>query len=370
MHKTLCTAVVLALCAERAAHAQMTITAPLDYSTSAITLYGNADVGPTWVNNVGGASKVFLDSSTAHADRVGILGRENLGAGLSAVFRFETEFFMNGNFQLNGSKSDGFTGQDFVGISDQRRGTLTLGRQFGVINDAAASSSIIFGGIYASHIASADLTGKDADNSIKYQSPLIHGFRFTGMYAFSDPVNGRGHSIQAGLTWHHGPFSGALAYERVASVSESPYTDWGLTRFLGMPVTAASPAVVLDRLSAYAIGGGYELGPVRFIGEAIYLQMDKGNSRGIMPTYDGGLIWSITPFTSVGASVERSTLADAAWTQYTLGGSYSLSKTTRLTAFVVFQRAAGSAAFADQETIGYSSNQNQLSVHVGIMKYF
>jgi predicted porin len=360
----------LSLCFEHAPFAQMTVTAPIDYTSSAVTLYGDVDIGPTYVSNVGGKSKFFLDSSTAKADRIGFLGRENLGSGLSAVFRLETEFFMNGQPQLNGSKNPGFTGQDFVGISDEKLGTVTMGRQFDVINDTAQFSSIVFGGIYSSHHASAELTGKDTDNSIKYQTQEWSGLRFTAMYGFTDPTNGFGHSVQTSVAYHYGNFSGAIAYQQTADVTESPYTNWGLTRFLGMPITPTTPGVVLDRLTVYGIGGGYDIGPVRLLAQIVDLTMKKGNSFASMPTYNGGIIYRFSSFASIGLAAERSSLGSACWTQYSLGGAYALSKTTLLNAFVVFQRASGTAAFANQQTIGNSSTKDQLTTHFGITKYF
>nr|WP_284504628.1 porin [Caballeronia sp. ATUFL_M1_KS5A] len=348
----------------------MTITAPLDYSSNAITLYGNMDIGPTYVSNVGGKRKFYLDSSVSKADRFGILGREYLGSGMSAVFRLETEYFMNGSFQLNGSKNPGFTGQDFVGISSKDWGTVTLGRQFGVINDVASFSTIVYGSIYSSHHAAADLTGKDSNNSIKYQSPAVNGLRFTTLYGFSDPDNSLGRAIQAGITYAYGNFAAAVAYQQVANITESPYAGFSVTRFLGMPVTATSPSVVINRLTVYGVGAGYQIGPVRLVGEFADMTLKKGDSLASMPTYDIGAVIKFGPATTVGIGAERSTLGSACWTQYSLGAYYALSKTTLLDAFLVFNRASGTAAFAREETVGNSSSKQQLVAHFGILKYF
>ncbi|MDP5007817.1 MAG: porin, partial [Glaciimonas sp.] len=55
--------------------------------TSSVTVYGSIDAGPTYISNVGGAAKTIIDYGGVQPDRIGFRGTEDLGGGLSALFK-------------------------------------------------------------------------------------------------------------------------------------------------------------------------------------------------------------------------------------------------------------------------------------------
>src|SRR5699024_5287608 len=101
------------------------------------------------------------------SSRWGISGTEELGNGIRVVFLLEPKFKTH-----DGSSKMGFNGKSFVGISSDRWGTLTFGRQksaskeFHSINTAKGigKAKRAFGG-----------NGITGNGLIKYVSPIFKG---------------------------------------------------------------------------------------------------------------------------------------------------------------------------------------------------
>ncbi|SAK49045.1 outer membrane protein (porin) [Caballeronia fortuita] len=62
------------------------------FAQSAVTLYGVADEGITYGNNVGGGAQWAAASGTMSGSRFGLRGVEDLGSGLKAVFNLENGY--------------------------------------------------------------------------------------------------------------------------------------------------------------------------------------------------------------------------------------------------------------------------------------
>jgi predicted porin len=98
------------------------------FSQSSVTLYGVIDAGLTYANNSGGHSVYQMEDSEIGGDRWGLLGLEDLGGGIKAIFQLENGFSVfTGKYQQGG---DEFGRQAYVGLRDANYGTLTLGRQY------------------------------------------------------------------------------------------------------------------------------------------------------------------------------------------------------------------------------------------------
>lgn len=98
------------------------------HAQSSVTLYGLLDNGLVYTNNSGGHSNIQLASGRPTGNRWGMLGSEDLGNGLKAIFTMENGFDLStGKLAQNGRE---FGRQAFVGLSDSRLGTVTMGRQY------------------------------------------------------------------------------------------------------------------------------------------------------------------------------------------------------------------------------------------------
>src|ERR1700761_3316726 len=98
------------------------------YAQSLVTLYGFVDEGLVYVNNQSGHANVETITGQTSGSRWGLRGSEDLGGGLKAVFTRENGFDASNGKLLQGNRE--FGRQAFVGLSSDRWGALTLGRQY------------------------------------------------------------------------------------------------------------------------------------------------------------------------------------------------------------------------------------------------
>jgi predicted porin len=158
------------------------------FAQSSVTLYGIIDEGFGFTNNASGAKAYQLQGGWVAGDRWGLKGTEDLGGGLSAIFTLENGFDVNSG--ALGQSGRLFGRQAFVGLSSAQIGTLTLGRQYDSIVDylAPLTANGGYAGLSFAHPYDNDNTVDSfrVNNSIKYASPSFSGFRFGGLYGFSN----------------------------------------------------------------------------------------------------------------------------------------------------------------------------------------
>ena len=103
------------------------------WAQSSVTLYGLIDEGIRFATNQtatqGHANKLYMSEGIGTGNRWGIKGSEDLGSGTSAIFDLQSGF----NPATGASDQQGqlFGRYAYVGISNNRFGTLKLGRQYG-----------------------------------------------------------------------------------------------------------------------------------------------------------------------------------------------------------------------------------------------
>ena len=134
----------------------------------------------TYISNGAGGSSVRTDGCGPQGcNRWGLRGRESLGDGLSSLFVLESGF----NLQ-NGKSGQGglmFGRQAYVGLANQRYGTLTLGRQYDSLSDTVGMfpSSNNFATGYGSHFGDLNNLNQSIriNDAVKYVSPEFGGLR-------------------------------------------------------------------------------------------------------------------------------------------------------------------------------------------------
>jgi predicted porin len=161
------------------------------FAQSSVTLYGVIDEGLNYTNNAAGHSAYQMQSGYAQGSRFGLKGAEDLGGGLKAIFTLENGFDLNSGKLGQGSRM--FGRQAFVGLSDDRYGTITFGRQYDSLVDYLAQTTANgnWGGYLLSHPYDNDNTDNSfrVNNTAKYASPDFSGFQFGGTYSFSNDTN-------------------------------------------------------------------------------------------------------------------------------------------------------------------------------------
>ncbi len=333
-------------------------------SASSVTLYGIADAGLVRTSNVGGGGRTGMDSGYLQSSRFGFRGSEDLGGGLRAIFTLESGYSID-----TGANSSAifFNRQSFMGLSSSKLGTLTLGRQYTPIYDnlillsgapafgvsGGAVDGIPSAGSSASRFDNT-LGGTRIDNSAKYTSPTLSGFKFNAMAGLGEVAGSAsaGQLLSVGAGYNAGPISSGLGYQ----IRKCP--------------SAGGCTVAQDDDKLIAIGAGYNFGPAKLA--AIYTTEKnaknvKGNDANVVhvmvqvPTGP----W----FLSAGyQQLNDKTRLNQDVKQYNLSALYSLSKRTTLYGAYSHQQVdnGGKAGMA----LTTSSNSKQSIYAVGIRHTF
>lgn len=180
---------------------------------SGITISGMVDMG--FIHEMGGAVGTVnkISSGVEKGSRIVIKGKEDLGDGNSAIVHLESGFQAD-----TGALGQGgllFGRQAYVGLSSQRWGTLTLGRQYtpnylimaGVADPFAAGLAGAFSSIFAN-------SGARVNNSVKYVTPRVNGVFAEVLYGAGEVVGDKnaGSAAGAALGYSQGKLNARLGY--------------------------------------------------------------------------------------------------------------------------------------------------------------
>ena len=193
---------------------------------TSVTLYGLVDEGvmlntnnKVTVNgvNVGGRQLLVDSVSGTNGSRWGLRGSEDLGDGLKTIFTLESGVNVsNGQF---GQGNTPFGRQAFVGLSSDRLGTVTLGRQYTSIKDYVGpyGFAITYGGAITEHVANTDDVNDvfRLNNTIKYTSPNFNGLVFGGAVSLGGVAGqvSQASAYMLGATYNSGPIGVGVGYE-------------------------------------------------------------------------------------------------------------------------------------------------------------
>ncbi len=196
------------------------------HAQSSVNIYGLIDMSVGSIKPAGGISQTKIDSGNMTTSYFGFRGSEDLGGGLSAVFKLE-------GFMLADTGASGrfpgdtlFSRTASVGFSSKDFGTLTLGRNttplfvstlvFNPFGDSFGYSPSI-----RHYFTSGTVTGDTAwSNSVLYSSPNMSGFKVDVIGAVAAPnsnlpASTNGSNWGANVGYGSGPLSAALAYQSV-----------------------------------------------------------------------------------------------------------------------------------------------------------
>lgn len=292
---------------------------------SSVTLYGLIDTGvvAAW----GGKAAHSFGEDNYHTPRIGFLGTEDLGDGLSVIFKMESRFVPR-----TGQQQDSTTywnDETYVGMRSQTFGTLKLGRVYSpfylsvagridpfngdgvgsMTGFTAIGHNISPGDLYA---ASKGLPGINVrtNNAIDYASPQLYGFTLD--YQTSLPGTGISKQQSVALKFDSDHYIAETGYERQAYQKNA--FDWH-------------------------VGGGVIFGPVKVtVGYTQGFFNDDEYARGnLTRTEFLGMTYHVTPSQAILAAVanmrsDEATLIDAkagtgsSAIKFAIGYEYSLSK--------------------------------------------
>ncbi|SIT41083.1 Porin [Paraburkholderia piptadeniae] len=398
-------AAVAALVASMAAHG-------IAHAESSITLYGDVDAGITYTNNqqvthadgsIGGGHNFQFTGGNLAPSRFGLTGSEDIGGGTAVTFKLENSFFTgSGNFVQAGAL---FNQNAWVGLTNERYGTLTFGRQFDSYTNALApyASSITWATLYGSHIGDVDNLNAalNLNNAVQYVSPTFAGFSVSGTYSLGgvadDFSQKRGWAVSA--SYNNAPFSFGIGYLDLNNPLDAALG--GEQGYIGDFACSNPTAMYCELQNAHALkafgaGGSYTIGPATIglvythttLDDSLYFasatRPQGADARFDIVEVNG--TYALSPALTLGAayiynSMKTDVSGSPKFHQVNLGATYSLSKRTTLYAVGIFQKAAGSgigtnpvtgqaANYAQIPNLPNSSTDKQVSVTVGLKHSF
>ncbi|KVD63646.1 porin [Burkholderia ubonensis] len=187
------------------------VAASSAFAQRSVTLYGLVDTAIRYQTNAGpdGRDLIGMTVGPETHSRWGLRGSEDLGGGLSAVFRLENGFEL-GDGKLHVANTL-FSRQAYVGLSSNRYGTLTFGNQYAPLYDTMGDTfdPLTVGNYWQdSWMYNGIGNFLTVPNSVKYQFS-DNGFSVDAIYGFGNHAGAMGLDSTYGveLTYAHGPAS-------------------------------------------------------------------------------------------------------------------------------------------------------------------
>jgi GBP family porin len=370
------------------------------HAQSSVTLYGVIDAGVVYANNSheqGSASSGQswgVGSGRVSDTLWGLKGSEDLGGGMHAIFKLESGFNVN-----NGAftqPNEIFGRQSYVGVQSNQYGTVTLGKQYDSTVDYLAPLSAAgqdLGNNLAAHPFDNDNLDNSfsINNSVKYESANYSGFKFGGLYGFSNKAGSfsDNRAYSAGASYANGPLSIAASYLQINNPGDggnpggavssadntAPFIAARQRTFGGGVNYAFGPATVglvythtkLDGLDAINTNDGYSA----LSGNSLRFDNHELNTR-----------YALTPALSLAGAytfTNGSFSTNAGDTkpkyhQFSLLADYGLSKRTDVYVEGVYQHASGGdgGLLGDAAINGVSpsTTNQQVVVTVGMRHQF
>ncbi|MEZ5645039.1 MAG: porin [Burkholderiaceae bacterium] len=207
------------------------------HAQSSVNIYGLVDLSVGTTKAPGGTSTTALSSGKMTTSYLGFSGSEDLGGGLSAVFRIEGFMRVDSGATGRFDADTTWSRTSSVGLSSKTLGTLTLGRNttslfVNTLMYNALGDSFGYSPSIRHYFTSGTVTGDTGwSQSLAYSSPTFGGFR--GGFAATSRT-GNGSNVAFNLNYGEGPFSAGLAAQQVKKDTATTSLDDTRTVQLGM----------------------------------------------------------------------------------------------------------------------------------------
>lgn len=389
------------------------VVAHAAHAESNVTLYGLIDTGITWSSNQHGSQNVEMTSGKLSGTRWGIRAVEDLGGGLKTLAVLEDGFNSASGVTLQNGRM--FGRQAYVGLSQDRYGTLLLGRQYTplALYGGFLTSALRWGTSLMVHPLDLDLLGGTTrfNNAIDYESPNYGGMTYKLQYAFSNQASGQaGAGVSNNREW-----GGAIRYVGHGLTFAAGYTDIDVpdsttntngavvgdyqsglplwvrqvdTTFSGKPASTATLAIGEQKTgmlaSLYSVGK-WSVGAVLSRTLLNHNTMTKASTAALngvgsltLNVAEFNLAYQATPSNTTGLMVTYSNSKFASgtssstphWWQFGIGNDYFLSKRTDVYVAAACEIGSGRDAIAQITLNAPSSTGNEVGISAGIRHRF
>lgn len=370
------------------------------FAQSSVTLYGLVDEAIRYQTNAGpgGKDQVSMTSGPETHSRWGLKGSEDLGDGWSAVFHLENGFeAFDGQLHVPNTL---FSRQAYVGLSNDKWGSLTFGRQYAPAYDTLGDvfDPLTVGNYWQNSWAYNGIGNYlEVNNAVKYKGSFDN-LAIDALYGFSNQPGalGLGSTYAVELTYTYGPAMLNAGFQQVSvptsatgssvGTSVGSSINGGKTNFLH--ISGAFQITRDIRLLAGWLHGQDQTG----LTDSNMQQAGAPTLKGASPnriddTYYVGANWqAITPllftFAYYYGQTRNAELLDGSLGRgvnqsATILAEYSFTKRTEV--YAITDWARGTGAFAADYPGGVNSDgvptntigrTNQLGVAIGLRKMF
>lgn len=340
---------------------------------SNVNIYGIIDTGVSHVSNIGGRSNTTLATGVLSPNLIGFTGKEDLGGGVSAVFKLENQFAADDGQSLGGL----FSHQAYVGVQSEQWGAVKAGiqsdfmftelalKRYGPMFRFISLQNLRQGPFNALGIPNVPGGSFDFDrvgdaqhlaNSVRYDSPALGNLTFGMLYAFGEQPGGGSRS---------GAKSAGASYSAGALSLNAAYTD----------VKYASINGGRDGIRSWGAGGRYDVGSGVSL-DALYTNTKNTMSGAEIDAFEAGALFPVSTALNFVAAYTymkgNAALSDNKAHQYNLTLHQTLSKRTALYVAAVYQKADGGASAKAWLPIagGESSTGTQSIFRLGLQHGF
>jgi predicted porin len=341
------------------------------YAQSSVTLYGLADTSIRYLTNANASNggQVAMGEGVETPSRFVFKGSEDLGDGTSAIFKLENQFQLWSG-KLDNSNDTLFQRNAYVGLSNSRYGTLTLGRQqtpfFNMMANIYDPMTV---GDYWQDNWVYNPVGPFliTNSSVRYTNDF-GGLHLEGMYGFGGVPGSTAENSMYGVTASY--TLGAL----------QAMAGWQQNDVSGKKFNIANVAFVYSFTSSLRAMAGWLYSQDQTGLTDIDMQqagapkLPRVSPNRFDDSFFVGSQWQVTPPLALTVAGYYGHARNAAMLDGSLGvginysatilAEYSLSKRTEVYGTVDFARGTG-AFLAD-----YPGRNNQIGVAVGLRNLF
>lgn len=360
------------------------VSAPA-FGQSSVTLYGIVDTGIEFITHAkpagGSVVRMPVIGGGDVPSRWGLKGKEDLGGGLSAVFTLESGFSASNGTALQSNRL--FGRQAYVGLSSNKWGKITFGRQYSMMTWGMLEANIM-GAAGVGGLGSLDgaLLADRFDNSVSYMG-TFSGLTAGATYSFgrdtaaagncagqnaNDSIACRG--LSAMLKYDAGNWGIATTYEELRGGA-------GATPIAVVPGAAGVAFTKSgDTDRRYQLNGYFTAGPVRVGAGWIHrvLEADVRSAKTDIEYVGASWLRGVWQFDAQVSHIGSGAMA-ANGLLSVLRANYLLSKRTAVYGVVGYMKNSGKNATysASAGTVVPASPDpggNQIGVEAGIRHTF
>ncbi len=338
-----------------------TLAATASFAQSTVTLSGNIDLAYLSAKTADGGKFTGLQNGPTSTSKIIFSGVEDLGGGLSAIFRINSTigadrgntFIRQANPNLGTGAAATSAGNQGLAFGDRDLyiglkggfGELRAGRNQSISDDnnnAGANAGSIWTYFMANSAAQAGVNnnfggtapvlgaaGRIAD-SFKYASPVFNGFQVQALYGFGerDNLSSEGVVTEAQVSYVQGPLAVSYSMGKIAAAPNDATTFGALTGSstqAALTAAAAGVEVKESRLMA-----SYDLGVAR-LAAGTYSQKTAGAAADKASHITATMPMDAWTFGATWMTVKDGTPAagqKASIDGYSVSAKYALSKRT------------------------------------------